>query len=537
MPPLFQLLAIAFMAILAIHPSLWAQESLSQPRLPAPRDVFHVGVDPLLLLEAEEGQGLLNGRLLILLCEAQGRRAASDPIDAPFLSRAQPIASIAVTNLTASMTVHLGDGISGTSSTPANFDKLKGQFNVRAVFDRGLKRSHNAPGNLISPLKTIEFTPGVSQTFALTLEQVISDEPLPKASNIKWIEVESPILSAFSGRRTMHRAGVVLPPEYHDTLAKRRYWPTIYVVPGFGGDHRGAEHYARLLADPAARALMPTAVWVILDPNAPLGHHGFVDSQNNGPRARALVEEFIPWLEKRFRIIPRTETRIITGHSSGGWSSLWLQLQHPDVFGACFASAPDPVSFSEFGAVNLYRDLNLFKDENGVPRPSLRTWLTPQDQHVLLTIADEVAMERALTPEGTSGEQWDAWNAMFSSRDPDTLRPRRAFDPVTGEIDPAVIEHDWVPHDITLLLQNDWPRYGPLFEDRIRLICGEKDDFYLERAVERLKEVADARRAENGSGYIVIIPNASHSTIVPMARQRFFQDMRSHLETVLSKED
>ncbi|MFM8872344.1 MAG: alpha/beta hydrolase-fold protein, partial [Phycisphaerales bacterium] len=79
------------------------------------------------------------------------------------------------------------------------------------------------------------------------------------------------------------------------------------------------------------------------------------DSAANGPRARALVEEFIPALERQFRLVRRPEARIVTGHSSGGWSALWLQLTHPETFGACFPSTPDPVDFSRSPTSDLSR--------------------------------------------------------------------------------------------------------------------------------------------------------------------------------------
>ena len=104
------------------------------------------------------------------------------------------------------------------------------------------------------------------------------------------------------------------------------------------------------------------AIWIVLDPEDRLGHHGFVDSDNFGPRSTALVEEFIPWLERRFRLVSSPKARFLTGHSSGGWSSLWLQLNHPEFFGGCFSSAPDPVDVTAFETVDLTSDQTLFTD-------------------------------------------------------------------------------------------------------------------------------------------------------------------------------
>ena len=36
----------------------------------------------------------------------------------------------------------------------------------------------------------------------------------------------------------------------------------------------------------------------------------------------------IPALEKQFRAVGKPGGRFVTGHSSGGWSSLWLQVTY-----------------------------------------------------------------------------------------------------------------------------------------------------------------------------------------------------------------
>jgi hypothetical protein len=472
----------------------------------------------------------VSGRLIVFLVEARARFEHAEPLDAPFLRKPQPIVSIRVEDLSSVDFVELGDDVPGTSSFPSRLDDLNGEFRLRAVFDSGRQRSHNAPGNPRSGIERISAVRGESQTFELTLDGVIEETPLPERDNLRWVNLKSEVLSATNRKPIFHRAGVVLPPEYDEPLAARRFWPTIYVIPGFGGDHRAAVEFASILADPMALSIVPQAVWVFLDPNAPLGHHGFVNSENNGPRASALVDEFIPWLEKRFRLEARTTSRIVTGHSSGGWSSLWLQLNHPDVFGACFSSAPDPVSFAQFGMVNLYRDRHLYTTNDGESQPSMRRWLSPELAHVNLTVAEELAMERAIAPGGTSGEQWDAWNAMFSPIDRATGLPQRAWNPDTGALDAFIIEAGWVPHDIALLTLENWDRVMPIFRDRIRLVCGSHDSFYLERAVKHLKGIVDSRQTAEGDGYIEIIDGADHATIVPQTRQRWFGEMRSFLE-------
>lgn len=504
---------------------------------PAPEssDRFRVRISPTVAAEARrtlDANRDARPRLLVLLCEDKGRLAGRDPLDAPFFERPQPILSIPISRemLAAPATFLLGPDEPDTAMVPDRLDHLRDGFLARAVLDLGLARGHAAAGNPVSPLTPVDFTAEGDRTFDLVVDRTLPPVELPTASNLKWVELDSPSLTRVLGRPIRHRAGVAFPPAYFDLDAKRRFWPVIYVVPGFGGDHRSATRYAAMLRDPSMQAYLPQAVWVVLDPEDRLGHHGFADGDNFGPRSTALVEEFIPWLEKRFRLVPNEKGRFVTGHSSGGWSSLWLQLQHPEVFGGCFSSAPDPVDFAAFGTVDLGVDANLFEDDDSSPRSCYRAPLTADRDHVMMTIPEEIAMERALAPDFTSGEQWAAWNAMFSGRDAASGLPVAAFDLETGLIDRTVIERDWSRYDIAAMVRADPERIAPIFRDKVRLLCGDRDSFYLDLAVERLAEaVAEMRsrlESPEGPGYVELVPAATHGTIVPIAMQRWYPELR-----------
>ena len=41
-------------------------------------------------------------------------------------------------------------------------------------------------------------------------------------------------------------------------------------------------------------------VRIVLNADCGTGHHVFADSANNGPRGKALIEEFIPYLESNY---------------------------------------------------------------------------------------------------------------------------------------------------------------------------------------------------------------------------------------------
>src|SRR5207237_5249903 len=101
---------------------------------------------------------------------------------------------------------------------------------------------------------------------------------------------------------------------------------------------------------------------IALDPESGNGHTLFANSDNNGPRGDALVEELIPALESKFHLISQKGARIVSGHSSGGWAAMWLTLQYPQTFGACFAVSPDPVDFHCLERIDIYNMSNAYSD-------------------------------------------------------------------------------------------------------------------------------------------------------------------------------
>lgn len=475
----------------------------------------------------------VTGRLVVFFITETGERwERTDPARGPFFSDPQPIASIPVENLRPGVPFNLDTAFMTTF--PLDFTRLEGRARIRAILDRDdtTRSLTDAPGNLQSDIVEVELVADEPDLIELRFTALTEPDPLPpETDTLKWVEFRSEILSDFYGRDVVHRAGVALTDQAADAFGKptREVFPAVYVVPGFGGDHRGAMRYERMLeSDPNT----PPAVYIVLDPESPLGHHGFMDSPNHGPRARALVEEFIPELERRFHLAPTPEARIVTGHSSGGWSSLWLALNHPDTFGACWSSAPDPVDFHAFQVTNLYEDESMYTHE-GRATPSYRRF-DDGAERVAMTVREEALMERAVSPDGDSGQQWDAWEAMFGPRDPDTGLPVPMFDSLTGAIDREVVEH-WRRFDIAHLVTTDWDRYGPALVRNIRLVCGGNDSFYLNRAVELLKQKTDPLRAqidghEGAPGYIRLIEGETHGSILRAVSDDWQREMREHLE-------
>jgi S-formylglutathione hydrolase FrmB len=311
----------------------------------------------------------------------------------------------------------------------------------------------------------------------------------------------------------MLRAGVALPQSYKDN--KDRKYPAIYEVPGFGGNH-----FAALSSPGRGKTAVEgeEVVHIMLDPDCPLGHHVFADSANNGPWGKALTEEFIPFLEKEFRLIPQSWARLVTGHSSGGWSSLWLQLKYPNVFGGVWSTAPDPVDFRDFQKINLYAsNQNMFKDEKGKDRPIGRKGDTP-----FLFYKPFSDMEFAMGRGGQLG----SFEAVFSERDSQG-NPKKLWDRKTGVVDSDTAE-SWKKYDIRLLVENNKDALFGKLKGKIHVYMGDKDTFYLEGATRLL---GDTLKKLGSDATVVLFAGKDHSNLMDAElRARISKEMAQSLQ-------
>ena len=386
----------------------------------------------------------------------------------------------------------------------------KGTYTAHAVmdFDRGDLRFSSAEGNAHSKPLRREFDPTSTGPVALKIDQIYKARRFVETERVKLVDVESKLLSAYHGRPVRLRAGVVLPASF--AKEPRRRYPVVYEVPGFGGDHFGAFRAAsRNPSDVAGIEV----VYVVLGPGCRLGHHVFADSANNGPCGRALVEELIPHVEAKFRGLGRPEARLVTGHSSGGWSSLWLQVTYPDFFGGVWSTAPDPVDFRDFQRIDLTRGgTNMFTDADGRQRPLARRGGKPVLWYKAFSDMEEVMGH---------GGQLASFEAVFSPRGPDG-RPRRLWDRSTGAVDPEVAR-SWQRYDIGLVLERNWKALGPKLAGKLHVYCGGEDTFYLEGAVALLKESL----AKLGSDAVVeIVPGRDHGNLLDRKmRERIAREM------------
>jgi S-formylglutathione hydrolase FrmB len=319
----------------------------------------------------------------------------------------------------------------------------------------------------------------------------VKERPFPESERLKLVDIPSPILSEFFHRPVRQHAAVILP----EGPLEGRY-PTLYIVPGFGGDHFMAPAFLRGRRTGYAQNM----IRVVLDPDCYTGHHVFADSATNGPRGRVLIEEMIPSIEKNFPAIAEPGARLLNGHSSGGWSSLWLQVNYPDFFGGTWSTSPDPVDFRDFQRIQLYRDDNMFRDRDGNRRPLARRGETPFLYYDSFSKMEDVIGD---------GGQLRSFEAVFSPLDA-AGKARRLWNRSTGAIDHETAKA-WEAYDIRLIVERRWKEIGPKLKGKLHVITGELDTFYLEGAVKLLKDSLQ----ELGSDAVVeVVSGRDHGTLL-----------------------
>ena len=455
----------------------------------------------------------IKGRVYVMLATDP---AAREPRFGPNWFLPEPFYAVDVENWKPGEPLRIDSSADGF---PGPLDELaSGRFAIQAVvrLNPDTHKIGDGEGNAYGPVVSADLDPRQGGTVALAVDRIVPPRAFKSTERVKLVELDSPKLSAFYHRPIKHRAAVILPEEMPAGDRQTRM-PTVYIIPGFGGDH----HMAALFADSPRLAFGKDLIRVVLDPDCGTGHHVFADSATNGPRGAALVEELIPHIERTFPALADPRARLLNGHSSGGWSSLWLQVTYPKFFGGTWSTSPDPVDFRDFQRIDLYAaGENMFHDRDGKPRPIARRGSVPFLFYPRFSRMDDVV---------GWGSQLGSFEAVFSPLDRGG-RPRKLWDRATGAIDSSVAKA-WEAYDIRLVLERNWPARGPALKAKLHIITGDMDTFYLEGAVKLLKESL----AKLGSDAVVeIIPDRDHSTLLNAElAQRLDREMHAAVNGLL----
>jgi hypothetical protein len=407
---------------------------------------------------------------------------------------------------------------------------------VQLPMDRGEGQVWNkAPGNLYSTVREIRFDPAAQAPIALVLDKSI--EPIKPPADTQWVKherIQSRLLTQFWGR-PMHLGAHVLLPKGWAEHPQARYPLMInhgHFPEDFGGfrpeppDPKLAPDYSerfrlsgynRLQQELAHQFYkdwtsegFPRVLAIEIQHANPYYDDSYaVNSENVGPYADAIQQELIPYLEKKYRALGTGWSRFVYGGSTGGWEALAVQVKYPDFYNGAFAACPDPIDFRAYGSVNIYEDRNAYVVDAAfkqTPRIAMRDYLG----RPTATLEEVNRLELVLGTNGSSGGQWDIWQAVFSPVGADGY-PRPIWNKRSGEIDRSVASYWRDNYDLTHIMRRDWEKgLGEKLRGKIHLYVGELDNYFLESAVYLAQEFLESTRNPRFEGVIDYGRRAEH---------------------------
>lgn len=481
---------------------------------------FRVKVDP-----SVEG-GPVTGRLILLLSKRE------KPEPRYFLApNAMPMFAVDVEKLSSGAAATIdarayGHPVDSLATVPAGDYYAQALLNVYHEYHRSDghdiwvhfdMEGSSAPvsaGNLYSDVQKVHLDPQVGFNVDLLLNH---KNPAPESKkDTKWLKhvrIQSECLSRFWGTPVYLEATVLLPKGYDEHPDVR--YPVAYLQGFLGGAafgfnddpnrkenaeaaharglETGYEFYKSWTSDNFPRFLGVT--FVEATPFFPDGYN--VNSVNSGPYGDAITKELIPYVEKTFRAIGKPYARVVEGASTGGWGSLVLQLQHPDMFGGAWIFYPDPIDFRRYQMINIYEDENAFTAPGNAWINGERPMRRSDEGQVNWTVRQMSNFEELLGTKGRAAFQFEGWEAYYGPIGADGY-PKPLWDKVTGKIDHEVAlymrDHGY---DLRYYAEKNWATLGPQVKGKIHFFCGDMDNFYLNLAVylfeDFSKKTADPR--------------------------------------------
>ena len=127
---------------------------------------------------------------------------------------------------------------------------------------------------------------------------------------------------------------VVLPASFDAN--KTKHFPILYSLHGLGDNEQFFVHSGlwNLVEDMQEKADLKEFLIATPDGDASF----YINSKDGKDRYEDfLLQEFFPFIEKRYRVAPGRANRAISGVSMGGYGALHLAFRHPELFVAASA--------------------------------------------------------------------------------------------------------------------------------------------------------------------------------------------------------
>ena len=157
---------------------------------------------------------------------------------------------------------------------------------------------------------------------------------------------------------------VYLPPDYDHS---ERHYPVLYLLHGYTDNHTGWVQFGEVarITDEAIANGSATAMIIVM-PDADTGQPGYTNTiDKKWNYENFFFEEFMPAVEKRFRIKKQKRFRAISGLSMGGGGTFLYALHKPELFAsACPLSAwMGPQTAEELAGFQQLKNKDLSAEE------------------------------------------------------------------------------------------------------------------------------------------------------------------------------
>jgi enterochelin esterase-like enzyme len=152
------------------------------------------------------------------------------------------------------------------------------------------------------------------------------------------------------------RYAIYFPPDYETS---QRSYPVLYLLHGLGDDQTGWVQFGEILniADKAINDGVATPMIIVM-PDANTGGPGYVnDVKGTWLYEDFFFQEFMPFIEKTYRIKGEKRYRAVAGLSMGGEGTFIYALHHPELFSsACpLSAATGPKNIEEMNNYRLWK--------------------------------------------------------------------------------------------------------------------------------------------------------------------------------------
>ena len=129
---------------------------------------------------------------------------------------------------------------------------------------------------------------------------------------------------------------VYLPASYSAADAETRKYAVLYLLHGLGGNEQSIALDGEWTALQDLRRENKAGEFLVV---APDGWDTFYIDSRDGktPYSDFFVREFVPFVERTYRVRSERAARGITGFSMGGYGALRMAFAHPDLFGSVSA--------------------------------------------------------------------------------------------------------------------------------------------------------------------------------------------------------